>query len=113
MPDPKPLTRSMLQRFRTERFFRPDRNAFAEEAEAAIKALSGTALALMDELERCKVALDDWSRSYAPECYDPEHVAETRSRLDQHGTVGYIAIRLDAIRHLLREDDTSTRKDGD
>lgn len=52
--------------------------------KAAIEAMARA-------LERSVVALDDWLTLYADDVCDPAHVAESRQRVGQVGTIGYIS----------------------
>ena len=51
-------------------------------------------------LRECRVALNDWVRSYAPEMCGEDYVAETRQRINEGGgTLAYIGdllARIDA-----------------
>lgn len=46
---------------------------------------------LREALERSRMAIDDWLHSYAPEFCDEDSVAQTRSRISEKGTIGYIS----------------------
>ncbi len=52
-------------------------------------------------IEECLVAMNDWLHSYAPEMCKPEHVEATRERLNEHGTLAYIAFLSDKLRAAL------------
>jgi hypothetical protein len=51
--------------------------------------------ALIDKLS---IALNDWTHTYAPEFCHEETVKESRDRIGEYGTLGYVA-------HLLSEID--------
>jgi len=47
---------------------------------------------LQEAIVLAKQALDDWTRTIAPDYCDPEKVAETQSRLREVGTLYYISV---------------------
>ena len=53
-------------------------------------------------LESAIIALDDWSRTVAPEFYNESDVSETNDRIRQNGTVYYIATVLEQCRKSLK-----------
>jgi hypothetical protein len=46
---------------------------------------------MREALERSMVAIDDWLHVYAEDECRPEDVAASRARLNEHGTLAYIA----------------------
>jgi hypothetical protein len=44
-----------------------------------------------EALERSVTALNDWLHVYAPEFCGDDHVAESRARIGEYGTLAYIA----------------------
>lgn len=64
---------------------------WAEELNAAYAAGRASREPLREALERSRLAIDDWLHSYAPEFCDEDSVAQTRSRISEKGTIGYIA----------------------
>lgn len=52
----------------------------------------------LDALNQAEEALNTWVNTYAPEHCDAAHVEAARARLREHGTLWYIASKLDALR---------------
>lgn len=65
--------------------------AFNKRLDEEIAKAKASRDGLREALERSRMAIDDWLHSYAPEFCDEDSVAQTRSRISEKGTLGYIA----------------------
>jgi hypothetical protein len=73
--------------------------------------MSSKTVTILAALEAGQRAMDDWARSYAPEFCDTDGAEETRRRLDETGTLYYIATVAKQLREaigLMQQDETTT-----
>jgi hypothetical protein len=68
-----------------------DAQAHAAQYKAALEAEREKVNGLREALERSVVALDDWTHTYAPELCNPVAVKDAWGRINERGTLYYIA----------------------
>lgn len=61
------------------------------DATAALAAERAEVARLREALTRSMTALDDWTALYAPDMCSEEHVQAAHDRINEIGTLGYIA----------------------
>jgi len=55
-------------------------------------------------MQEAITALDDWTNIYAPELCNEERVKEAQNRINEYGTLAYIAAVVDNCHEALKED---------
>lgn len=97
-PDPEPFSSSSLPEKRILQDLDNERISHLFEVEQLRSALNAAV-----------IALDDWTNLYASEFCDEERVKEAQARIEQYGTLYYIASVVKKSKDALKDTDVHSK----